>query len=438
MSLPGFGLHLVAVALVLGEGCTWGALVVLLGCLACGRGRALPWAPGPQARLWAQAVWGLAVFFAAGAWAWWAGPYGLLRPSALGHWLPVLAWPIVACAAPKASSHERATCVGLFIGSLISAASINLVVQLPWLDALQAWVRPGSADGGQSLMPGALTRAVGGLYFHRLKMAHVLLVALSLPAAMSVLGPTSSRRAVRGAMATASALTLALALTFARGAYLGAAAGFAAVWLSALVAPGRRLRHLLLILGITVMCGASVLGLSPSVRARLLSSRQSDAAAVRSVIWSQAVAMVSQHPWGIGLVNYPTVVAGYYAVHDPLTPSPKTYPHSLLLMAWAEGGPLGLMGFAYFWGQLAWVGLCALGIGRPTGLPLRVPRARVEPRGTTPRTKRAAAALVFMVSALFCVGLTHDVLFHNIVALCFFCALGIVGTELAPQGDAPC
>jgi O-antigen ligase len=156
----------------------------------------------------------------------------------------------------------------------------------------------------------------------------------------------------------------------------------------------------------------------PDVRQRALSTGSSGAAGVRAVIWSQATAILWDHPYGIGLGNYPEVVARYYGANDPLTESPRTYPHSLWLMAWAEAGPLGAAGFGLFWLQLWLVGAQGL------------------VRGASARHKQAGAALLFTVTAMLTVGLTHDVLFHNIVALVFFCALGLATAELHQQAGS--
>jgi len=412
MSGPERALCALGVALALGEGCAWAALAWLAACLWRGPARGL--SPPGAAPAWGPAAAGLALYGAAGACAWLTGPYGLLRPGALAHLAPLLAWPLVARAAGRATPAGRARAMRAFGAAVLGSVLLGLLLGAPQLLRAEAWVRLDTWAGEQNNVPSGLARAAGGLYFHRLKMAHVLLVALGPLWAYVLLGRASGARLARAAGALALT-ALALCLTFARAAYLGAAVGAGAVMVVAAVGRAAPRRRLGAWAALALCCGALVMAGRPDVRQRLLSTSSSDAAQVRAVIWSQAAAILWDHPYGIGLGNYPEVVARYYAANDPLTPSPRTYPHSVWLMAWAEAGPLGALGFALFWLQLWLVG------------------ARALAGGATPRHRQAGAALLFAVSALMTVGLTHDVLFHNIVALVFFSALGMATAELAPQ-----
>jgi O-antigen ligase len=249
-------------------------------------------------------------------------------------------------------------------------------------------------------------QVMGGLYYHRLKMAHVLLVALGPQVARHLVLPMRPVRRAAEAMALAACMA-ALGLTYARAAYLGAAGGaWACAMGLAYYRPSlrRRLVAWVVVIGLSV-CVA--LAMSPAVRQRLLSVRGQDAAKVRQVIWTQAIAMTHAHPWGVGLGNYPQVVGPYYHLADPFDPSPITYPHSMVWMAWAEAGPVGLIAWLFFWLSTLTDALRGLAAAQAT------------------RTQQVAAgAWLFIGTALGLVGLTHDVLFHNIVALTFFAALG--------------
>ncbi len=236
-----------------------------------------------------------------------------------------------------------------------------------------------------------------------------------MPAA--ILATQARLRLRLAAMAAGACLMLVLAFTFARAAYLGAMAASCAVWLACLWRPCARRKRLLMVFAVGAVGAAAMALGSPEVRARVLSSPSQDAASVRCVIWQQAQNIISEHPWGIGLGNYPIVVARYYAVDDPLNPSPRTYPHNMVWMAWAEGGPLGALGFVLFWARLMRCGW----------------RHTIE--ATCRRRRAAGAALLFVSCALFVVGLTHDVLFHTVVALAFFTALGIASAELAAPAE---
>jgi len=405
-------------ALAVGEGGAWAALLLLAGCLwqnLPANRRLLP--AKPLGALGGAAA-GLALYGAAGAVAWPLGTYGLLRPQALAHLLPLLAWPLVACAAGRASERGRDRALATFGLAVAAAVLLGLLLGAAPLLRAEAWVRLDSWASEQNNVPSGLARAAGGLYFHRLKMAHVLLIGLG-----PLLGHVLMARVPLARLARAAGLlvlfTVALCLTFARAAYLGAAAGALTVLAVAAVSGAAPRRRLVALIVTALCCGALILALRPDVRQRALSTRSSGAAQVRAVIWSQATAILWDHPLGIGLGNYPQVVARYYAANDPLTKSPRTYPHNFLLMAWAEAGPLGALGFALFWMRL----LCA--------------GARALAYGPTPRHQQTGAALLFMVSAFVAVGLTHDVLFHNIVALAFFSALGLASAELTPKAKSP-
>lgn len=430
MRHPGLALQLVAVALTLGEGFTWLALGWLAVCvLPIDAGGMRP-SGGPSSLshrallaldVLGGAPWGLLVYAVAGACAWRLGPYGLLRLGTLGHCLPVLAWPLVARAARILSPAQRARVAWTFVIAVLVALCVGAALSLPWRERLQAWVRLNRFIGEQSLRPGGASLAAGGLYYHRLKMAHVLLLALAWPLAlMAVPRRRHPKSRALLAAACAAALGAALGYTFARAAYLGAAGGAAAVGAALLARPRAPRRHLALgALGCVVALSCAVAA-APEVRARALSSRSPEAAAVRAVIWTEAVAIVWEHPYGIGLGNYPQVVARYYAAADPLTKSPRTLPHNLLWMAWAEGGLVGLCGLALFWTRLGRVAWAAL---------VRTP-------GAPDHARRAGAALLFVTVAFVLVGCTHDVLFHNIVALSFFSALGLV-TQALPEAQKP-
>ena len=156
---------------------------------------------------------------------------------------------------------------------------------------------------------------------------------------------------------------------------------------------------------VAVMVALSV----PSVSERVRSIGGEEASAVRALIWSQGVRVIADHPLGAGLGNYSRLVGRYYDTVDPGF-NVRTYPHSVVLAAWAETGPVGLLGLLYAWAAFAL--LCV----------------EVLRRGAT-AGKASAAAGLFCVAAFWTVGLTHDVLYHNAVAFAFFGMMGWVLAE---------
>src|SRR5690606_23879688 len=153
-------------------------------------------------------------------------------------------------------------------------------------------------------------------------------------------------------------------------ALLGAAAGVGAVGLVAILGGGRtpkRARALGAAVAMAlVVLGGVLVGAVPTLRSRALSSLERQASTARAVLWSDALALLEQHPRGVGLGACPEVVR---AIEDD-TPSdvfipPHHYAHNVLLTAWAEAGPLGLAATAWAWGLLVVLGASAvLGRGR--------------------------------------------------------------------------
>jgi O-antigen ligase len=144
----------------------------------------------------------------------------------------------------------------------------------------------------------------------------------------------------------------------------------------------------------------------PSVRARLGSIGGDETSSVRSLIWSQGVRVIADHPLGVGLGNYSVVVGRYYDVVDPAF-NIRTYPHNLWLAAWAEAGPFGLFGYVTVFAAL--IAGCVAVLRR---------RAAGDPA--------LAAAGLFGTVAMVVIGMTHDVLYHGVVALSFAGLAGLV------------
>ncbi len=198
----------------------------------------------------------------------------------------------------------------------------------------------------------------------------------------------------------AAVFAVTMLLTYTRGAVLGGAVAS----LACLPFLRGKLRWTALgVLVVGVVLAASL----PGVRNRMMSSGGEEASAVRGLVWSQGVRIIADHPLGVGLGNYSALVGHYY---DTVRPefTVRTYPHSMVLAAWAETGPLGL--FAYLWVWASFGVLCAKA--------LRVSREPVR--------RAAAGCGLFLAVSLGVVGLTHDLLYHNAVASAFAAAVGAV------------
>lgn len=401
----GIALVLFAACVPVGEGLALGALLLLVLLLA------LRW---PQIEKTVLAVGvgavvmrGLGLWLIGGIAALWLGGEGWIKPTELGRWIPLLAIPAVSLSVATLPSVWLRRATFAFVGAL-ALASLFALGQF-FFD-----VRPGEALSraradlpSQGRLPSDPERSVaGGFYYHRLKMAHVLLIGLA-PLLARQLFSTLSRRRRLAELVILTLFGVTLALTFTRAAVLAGA--FAAAMVT-LFAP-RRWQ----VAGAGLLVVAAVLALSVApVRERLLSSADQSASDARALIWSQAVRVIADHPLGVGLGNYPAVIDRYYGGIDSNV-APRTYPHNVLLGAWTETGPLGLVGFV-----TAFVAPLAACI-------LELRRRRMGLRQVL------AATGLFMLVAIGTVGLTHDVLYHNAVALAY---AGMLGAVLAClEGD---
>lgn len=398
-------LVLVAACVPVGEGLALGALVALLLMLIVRR-RELPWGAlrrGPaMPMLVAFGVW-----LAAGVVALVVGGEGWLKPGELGRWLPLVAIPAAGLTAPMVPSRYLRHAATAFIALLVVACLFGLVQYGFNIRPGESLSRQVSGVASQARVPGHWDRTVaGGFYFHRLKMAHVLLIGLAVLVGRQLYGALTRRRRLIE-LGIVALFVVTFFLTYARGAILALAAGMALL----LVFAGRRL--VLATLPLLVL-GAALAFAVPSIRHRIESIGSQDASSVRALIWSQAVRIVVDHPLGVGIGNYPPVVDRYYETSSPAF-TVRTYPHNMWLAAWAEAGPVGLAGYIGAW--LLFLSACA--------------RALVRRGPAAP----AAAAGLFGIGATLVVGLTHDVLFHNSVALAVAGLVGVVAAFMARADD---
>ncbi len=138
-----------------------------------------------------------------------------------------------------------------------------------------------------------------------------------------------------------------LLVSFSRGAYLGAAAGAATLALllvpSRLLPPRRILLPLLALGGLAVLGGLALLSMNVQ-RFNLLGA----SSGIRVQTWASALAMLRDHPLGIGLDQFGRLYPQYI---DPALVGTNeihtAHPHNLLLDITLRMGPLGLLAFVW-------------------------------------------------------------------------------------------
>jgi O-antigen ligase len=396
--LHGLSLVVLAASIPLGEGATLAATVAMAA-LLWARRAAWPrpaFGQGDPARC----ILALAIYVAAGLAAVGLGGHGAVGTrewGRLGPWLLLPLGYLSATCLPRLWLRRAAWA---FVGSLTVAALFGLTCYAADVRPGESWLRPSALIEGQGRVPGSLRSAAAGFYFHRLKMAHVLLLGLAALWGRQMVMPLARRR--RAIELAALVVRWAcLLLTFARAAALGGALASVAC----LCFAARPLRWAGLCLAVVGCLGLSQL---PGVQDRLLSSQTPQTASVRGLIWSQAVRAIADHPLGVGLGNYTQVIGRYYDQVDPSFAT-RTYPHNVLLAAWAETGPVGLFAYAAIWLHFLWACLRRLVSQVPAG-------SKDTAGGRAAGGRRGvAAAGLFAVCAFWTVGLTHDVLYHNVV-----------------------
>jgi hypothetical protein len=256
------------------------------------------------------------------------------------------------------------------------------------------------------------TRGVSGLFYNRLKLAHVGIVALALIALIAAQKPRPSNRLLALLVAGFSVLGGAVVLTYARAAWVA--------FLVAIVATlslGTKKRWAL-------VGAASVLALSllafllPFGRERI-SSLMPDLE-MRSELFVAALRIFREHPiLGIG-----------HGVYRTISPSvlPPTFggvlvtsPHNLFLQVLAETGAVGFAGFIT--GLIA----CLWRSAR------RIVAARAD-AGPHAVLDRLA---FFTLLAFSLLGLSHFTLHHAPVALVFWTLAGVAGRPNSQDQASP-
>ncbi len=312
-----------------------------------------------RARLWALAPVGL--FLAAALW-------GVAIAEDRGPALRELRWMVIE---PL-----------LFVGAaaLVAALWARRGAGDYWLAVTRAWLIGGAVAGlvgalqllGLNLAPLFGTKAgfsddaflvegvrrVSSLYGHPnnlgLAMGRYWPVAAAL-AHHAFWGAASRGEGLRRTLPYLLAVGLCLGgllASFSRGAYLGAAVAAAVLGVTTLPSGLWRSRRVLLPLGALALLGA--LGVLAVVALDIERFNPFGASSgVRLRTWASALAMLRDHPLGIGLDQFGRLYPQYISPELAGTNEINTaHPHNLLLDLALRMGPLGLVAFAWLIARL--------------------------------------------------------------------------------------
>ena len=404
--LEELALCLLAAMLPMGEGLAFGAAGVLLVVMVHQRF----WTQLPPLPLLSAAALGFFVWCGCGALAWIWAPEGWIRPQEIGRVLPFFVFPIVVCSTSRMGPGAVARATRVFLG-VLGISSLFALVQyfsslhesalfMDSIGLISAKHQIHAPDQGARLV-------AGGFFFHRLKLAHVLLLGLSLLVARQLFVELKPRVRVLE-LTLLSLFLVTLALTYTRGALVALVLG---VGLLLCFASRFWKKTACVVAGLLILIA---LAYSP-LRDRILSIGDAAASQERLLIWQTAFHFILERPWGTGLGNYPSLLEAYYKLTPGAEHLPRTYAHNLLLSAWAETGPLGVIGYCWMWVVLAMT--CFN----------RLRQQRFS------KTHFIAAAGLMSLAVMWIVGLTHDVFYHKPVALNFAATIGaIIGAISSP------
>ncbi len=280
-----------------------------------------------------------------------AGVWGVAIAEARGPALRELRWMIVEplLFAALLWWHERqgrSTLLPALVGWLV-AGTISGLVALAQVGGinLAPWFGIKIGYSTDLVATEGVVRATG-FYGHPNNLGLAMGRVWPLAAALAWVAWLRRARWLAVALAGCAALTLAaLVVSFSRGAYLGAliAAGVLVTLLGA-----RRYRRWVVVGGIAALALAGI-GLALLGIERL--SLFTGSSAIRLSTWRAALAILLDHPLGIGLDQFLIVYQRY--IDPALLNTTEVYtahPHNLILDALLRGGPLLLFGLA--WG--AW------------------------------------------------------------------------------------
>jgi O-antigen ligase len=254
----------------------------------------------------------------------------------------------------------------------------------------------------QIYAPGAeqVARSASGLYYNRLKLAHMGMLGLGLAGLVAFTRAPLSQHTRTLSIAAGVVIAGAMVLSYARMALLVAVI---AALLVAIVLEQKRLALAAFAL-ISLVAGALMLtrfGLSRF-------SSAIDDAQIRIHMFGTAFGLFRDHPvLGIGHGLYRPTIAPTWDGQGALMDA-----HNLPLQLLAETGVIGFIGFALC------IGVCTL----------RVIRAVRRDRALSSSDAVRDRFALYGVLSLSILGLTHVPMHHAPVAMAFWCLLGIAAS----------
>ncbi|MFN3372235.1 MAG: O-antigen ligase family protein [Chloroflexus sp.] len=276
------------------------------------------------------------------------GIWGVLIAETRGPALRELRWMIVEplLFAALLWWHERqgrSTLMPTLIGWL-AAGTVSALVALAQAGGINLVPLFGVKIGhGTDLVAAEGVVRATGLYGHPNNLGLAMGRVWPLAAALAWAAWQQRRRWAALTLAGWAGLALAaLGVSFSRGAYLGALAA-AGVLLFFTVTPRYR-RPLLIGGGIAVALSAIAITVLGIERLSLLTG----SSAIRVTTWRAALAMLVDHPFGIGLDQFLIVYQRY--IDPALLNTNEIYtahPHNVILDLWLRGGPLLLLGLGW-------------------------------------------------------------------------------------------
>jgi hypothetical protein len=364
----------------------------------------------------------------------------------LGQLTPLLAAWIVFSATRHTSRKYLRTSVSLFYLSLGLSCVFGWVIYSlsaagepshAWLQEIFKGTNPQGLSGDRFLP--------AGFFMHRLRMSHVVLVAIAaLLSHPFVLGLCPKGRLSYRHLATGLALLLLFSWTISemrtRAALIVvlvlccvALAIRIGLWAGPLLSGLRSLARLsalcflmsCFVLVTPIVCEKLAQGLPASTLDPFVNGRDK--------IWAVSASILEEHPWGVGYGQYRYISKEYYAKQRREGQELIFYrdhgvvfnTHNVLLTAWVEGGPLGLLSYIAIWLSLIGIGVVVL--------------MRFSELSDAWDQRWAAQALVGISCAALLLGMFHDPFFHKEVALAFmggiaFC-LGYLKQIIEPQAS---
>jgi O-antigen ligase len=291
-----------------------------------------------------------------------------------------------------------------FSAALVLNATYGFL-QVLWFDPPLEALLAGRQRSQHLVDPAAPERLLmaSGLFYSRLKLAHLGAVALGLIGIGALATPAPRRW---WWIAGGVILGGGLYLTFRRAA--PAAVCFGALALGAVLGRARWA------LGAGGAGAGALLLLLFTGAGRERVGEAALALHERAEIYRAALALWADHPWlGVGHGDYQAAIAGYAAELPEVL---HTSAHNLWLQILAETGSVGLAGF-----MLA-VGAALFRAGRA----VRAGRERADARALLDRFSFLG------LSTILALGVVHAVLYHRSVALCFWALLGVAAASGQP------